>query len=184
MATCCGNQIQEPTTCLNVAAELQKLEQPAGSDHSSKCFITYSLDILLLIYHIFPFSVFEKKRLGVLSTVGLPVASYGCTWVDHQRSTCTIRCLFFLQTWADEWYPVSSSRTHRCEALSETASELIHDAPRLRACCCAIGWIGSFQNWKGSVLICNPIQGKEEVRNKPSVLSPIVFITRAGPGLI
>lgn len=132
----------------------------------------------------FPLRCLWVKRLGVLSTVRLPVASYGCTWVDHQQSTCTIRCLFFLQTWVDEWYPVSSSRTHRCEALSETASELIHDAPRLRACCCAIGWIGSFQNWKGSVLICNPIQGKEEVRNKPSVLSPIVFITRAGPGLI
>lgn len=53
--------------------------------------------------------------------------------------------------------------------------------PFLHPCHGSVGWIGSYHNWKGSVLICNPIRWKEEARNRPLVLSPVVFITRAGP---
>lgn len=82
---------------------------------------------------------------------------------------------------AEQMIPGGLFKGHRCGLLSETACKLTHDA---LVCRSAVSPIGSFHNWKGSLLICNLIRGKEEVRNQPLLLSPIIFITRAEPLLI
>lgn len=51
-------------------------------------------------------------------------------------------------------------------------------------CPCFVSLIGWLYNWTGSLLICNLNQRKEEAKNQPPVLSPIVFITRAWQSLI
>lgn len=85
------------------------------------------------------------------------------SWLQSRSALSTITCFIqIIPAWLFKDSPLCRSLRNHIWGCTWR--------PCLCTYCSCISWIGLFHNCAGSLLICNPIQGKEEVRNQPSVL--------------